>query len=219
MNTGSPDGSDPVAIEGTSGLGMDRPARANWYSNNFLEFSYGGQPILKTCLAKFAVVETGGPVARGTVTWDTPEAEVVFSVELAADAVSLNSRFQVTAKGEPQEVRSDYWAYPGHYAVPRDRRAATPSRELTAPQSVTLEPEEDRIVLFDEYDPQMACGLDISQAKPAQALLDLGTYGVTVSLKYAAAPALDSGEVRIWDFVGVSLNSAITQVFEAQPEG
>ena len=215
MNTAGRDGSDPMAIEGGSGLGMNRPAAANWYSNNFLELSYGGEPILKTCLARFTVVDSGGPVARATITWDTPAAQVLFTVELAANAVSLGSRLQVVAKGEPQEVQVGYRAYPGHYPEPRDRRAATPLREVTAPQSVALGTDEDRVVLFDEHDAQMACGLEFSRANPTETLLGLATYGVTVSLHYPAAPKVDCGPVRIWDFAGVSLNSAITQVFEA----
>ena len=97
MNTGTPEGADPEAIEGSSGLGMDQPSGENWYGNNFFEFTYGGKPLLKTRLAEFAVTQAEGDTARGEVRWQTPEATVTLELALPAGAVYLEVRCSVTA--------------------------------------------------------------------------------------------------------------------------
>ena len=217
MNTGALDGSDPEAIEGTSGLGMDQPSKDNWYDNNFFEFTYGGKPLLKTVLAEFAVTQATGDTAAGEVRWQTLEATVTLAVTLPATATYLDVRCLVVAKGAPQPVQLGFRAYPGHAQPPRARRAAFRDRDIAAPCRIELAPDDDALVLFDEHDAHTGCAIRFLDRHFHDAVLDLGDYGVTVSLNYAPAPALDSGCVRLWEYPRTPLNSIMAEVFGPEP--
>lgn len=217
MNTGTPEGTDPEAIEGTSGLGMDLPADANWYGNNFFEFTYGGRPLLKTVLAAFAVTQAVGDSAAGEVRWQTAEAIVTLAVALGATASGLDVRCTVAAKGEPRPVQIGFRAYPGHAQAPRARRAALPTRELAAPCQVELAAAEDALVLFDEFDANSGCAIRFVERRFRTAVLDLGEYGVTVALDYAPAASLDSGLFRLWEYPRTPVNSIMAEVFGPTP--
>lgn len=216
MNTGTLDGGDPVAIEGTSGLGMDKPSGDDWYGNNFLELTYGGQPILKTVLAEFAVTQAEGDTARAEVRWQTPAATVTLSVALAATASFLDVGCTVAAKGDPLPVRIGFRAYPGHAPPPRARRAALLAREVAAPCRLDLAPDEQALVLFDEHDANNGCGIRFLDRRFQAATLDLGDYGVTVSLDYAAVPVLESGLFRLWEYPHTPLNTIMAEVLGSQ---
>ena len=217
MNTSTLEGADPEAIEGTSGLGLDQPSAANWYGNNFFEFAYGGKPLLKTVLADFAVTQAEGDTATAEVRWQTPEATVTLAVALPATGVYLDVRCIVTAKGAPQPVRLGFRAYPGHAQEPRARRAAFRDRELAAPCQAELQADDDALVLFDELDANTGCAIRFIDRNFHAAVLDLGEYGVTVSLNYAAAPTLDSGRFRLWEYPRTPLNSIMAEVFGPVP--
>ncbi|OGV78232.1 MAG: hypothetical protein A3K19_04755 [Lentisphaerae bacterium RIFOXYB12_FULL_65_16] len=219
MNTGTAAGEDPLAIEGSSGLGMDRPSGANWYSNNFFEFEYGGKPILKTALATFEVLSADGPTASARVAWDTPAATVTLNVELEGAGDFLRLQCTVTAKGAPEDVTIGFRAYPGHTAAPRARRAATCRRELTAPQKLTLGADEATVLLFDEFDPATSCALSFATASVRDGTLDLGEYGVTLSFRFPAAPVVKTGAFKLWDLDGVTLNTAMTRVLGNAEQG
>ncbi len=213
MNTGTPEGADPEAIEGSSGLGMDQPSGENWYGNNFFEFTYGGKPLLKTRLAEFAVTQAEGDTARGEVRWQTPEATVTLELALPAGAVYLEVRCSVTAKGEPQPVQIGFRAYPGHAPPPRARRAAFRDRELAAPCQVELKADDEAVVLFDEFDANTGCAIRFVERRFRDAGLDLGEYGVIVALNYAATPSLDSGLFGLWEYPHTPLDSIMAEVF------
>lgn len=217
MNTGTLEGADPEAIEGSSGLGMDQPSGDNWYGNNFFEFAYGGRPLLKTVLAEFTVTQAQGDTARGEVRWQTPEATVTLAVALAATALYLDVRCTVAAKTEPQPVQIGFRAYPGHSQPPRARRAAFRTRELAAPCRVALAADDDALVLFDEFDANNGCAVQFLDRRFHDAVLDLGDYGVTVSLNYAVASSLDSGRFRLWEYPRTPLNSIMAEVFGTEP--
>ena len=213
MNTTTPEGGGPVAIEGSSGLGMERPSNVNWYANNFFEFAYGGKPILKTALADFQILEPKGETARARATWDTPDARVVLDVALGHGDRHLVVSCTVTARTAPQEVTLGFRAYPGRTSKPRDRRAATVTRELRAPQRLPLPPEESALVLFDEQEATSCCGIAFDRAGHERASLDLGEYGVTVDLRYQPAQTIRTGPIRLWDFHHVTRNEAMGTVF------
>ena len=213
MNTTTPAGGDPVAIEGSTGLGMERPSNVNWYANNFFEFAYGGKPILKAALADFQVVESEGEAARARALWDTPEARVVLDIALGRDDRHLALHCTVTARTTPEEVTLGFRAYPGRTSKPRDRRAATVTRELRAPQRLPLPPEESALVLFDEHEPTSCCAIAFPNAGHDGASLDLGEYGVTVHLHYQPKQTIRTGPIHLWDFRGGSRNEAMGIVF------
>ncbi len=218
MNAENEDGGAPLAIEGTSGLGMDRPSAANWYANNFLEFDYGGEPLLKTALARFEPVEAEGGAAGFRALWNTNRADVVLTVKLAPDAACLDLRLEVTAKDQPKPVTVGFRAYPGHYPEPRNRRVATRKRVLEPVQVVELGAEEQRIVLFDEAEADStACGIDATESGQKVTRVDIQDYGVTVKLEYTARPHLETGLIRLWDLKGVSVNSAMDAIFAPDP--
>lgn len=217
MNTGTLDGADPEAIEGSSGLGMDQPSGDNWYANNFFEFAYGGKPILKTVLADFAVTQAEGDTARAEARWQTPEATVTLAVALAASASYLDVRCSVVAKGAAQPVQIGFRAYPGHAQPPRARRAAFRNRELAAPCRVELAADEEALVLFDEHDADSSCAIRFLERRFRAGSLDLGEYGVTVSLGYDPVPSLDSGLFRLWECPRTPLNSVMAEVFGPAP--
>jgi len=87
-------------------------------------------------------------------------------------------------------------------------------RELKAPQTIELAPPETALVLFDELASRSCCGIDFSKAKNTAAQLILGSYGVTVNLRYKPAETVDSGPVRLWDFHNTTLNRAMHTVFD-----
>jgi hypothetical protein len=207
-----------TAIEGSTGLGMDRPNSVNWYNNNFFEFSYGGKQILKSAMAELAVAEAEGNRAMGTLTWDVPEARVVLELSLAADADHLDVLCRVEAKGDPQPVRLGFRAYPGHTQPPRARRVVTAKRELRPDQTYDLLPEETTLVLFDEAEPQLPCAIRFAEAKAQKTRLELGSYGVTIHLDYAPAKTLAAGPVQLWDFRDVSLNDVMDRLLAARSE-
>jgi len=217
MNTTAPEGDGPVAIEGSSGLGMDRPSNVNWYANNFFEFAYGGKPILKVALADFEIVKPKGETARAHTIWDTSEARVVLDIALGHDDRHLALRCTVTAQTKPKEVTLGFRAYPGRTSRPRDRRAATVERELRAPQRRALPPGESALVLFDEHEAVSCCGIAFDGAGHHRASLDLGEYGVTVHLHYRPAQVLRTGPIRLWDFRSVSRNEAMETLFAGTP--
>jgi hypothetical protein len=196
---------------------MDQPSGANWSGNNFFEFTYGGKALLKTVLAEFAVTQAEGNTATGEVRWTTPEATVTLAVALPASASYLEVRCTVVAKGAPQPVQLGFRAYPGHAQPPRARRTAFRNRELAAPCRVNLTAEDDALVLFDEFDANTACAIRFLDRRCHDAVLDLGDYGVTVSLNYAAVPSLDSGLIRLWDYPRTPLNSVMAAVFGSSP--
>ena len=217
MNTKTPEGGGPVAIEGSSGLGMEKPSSVNWYSNNFFEFAYGGKPILKTALADFEVLEAKGETARVRVTWDTPDAQVALDIGLGHTDRHLVVACTVTPRAAPEEVMLGFRAYPGRTSKPWDRRAATMLRELRAPQRLPLPPEERALVLFDEYEATSCCGIAFGDAGHHSANLDLGEYGVTVSLNYQPEQTIRTGPIRLWDFRGVTRNEAMEAVLAGPP--
>ena len=217
MNTGTLAGADPEAIEGSSGLGMDQPSADDWYGNNFFEFAYGGKPLLKTALAEFAVTQAAGDTARGEVRWQTPDATVTLAVALSATASYLDVRCTVVAKAQPQPVQIGFRAYPGHAQPPRARRAAVRTREYAAPCRVVLTPDDDALVLFDEFDANNGCAVRFVDRRFRDATLDLGEYAVTVSLGYAAVPSLDAGLIRLWEYPRTPLNAIMAEVFGRGP--
>jgi len=209
----SPDASTCEAIEGSTGLGMEQPSRHNWYANNFLELDLGGKPILKTAWGRFEVESESGPEAGFRVCWDTPEAEVVLRIRLRADAENLTVSCNVSQKGPgAQKTRIGFRAYPGHYPPPRARCAATPLRELIAPQCVQLEPTETSLILYDALDLNTSCGIRFSDPGTVSPTLDLGEYGVTLWLHLAATPRADTGEILLWDLPRLSLNAAMERI-------
>jgi len=212
MNIADREAKTGVAIEGSTGLGMDRPNSVNWYSNNFLELSYGGNEILKHAMAKMAVVQAEGERAVATFTWDVPEARVVLEIGLAADAECIDLRCRVEAKGEPKPVRLGFRAYPGHTAPPRARRVVTIKRELLPEADYELQPEETTLVLFDQAEPQLPCAIRFAESGHKKATLALQAYGVTVHLDYAPAKILATDPILLWDFRNQSLNQVMDRL-------
>jgi hypothetical protein len=212
MNIADREAKTGVAIEGSTGLGMDQPNSVNWYSNNFFELSYGGKEILKHAMAEMAVVQAEGERSVGTFTWDVPEARVVLEIGLAADAESIELRCRVEAKGEPKPVRLGFRAYPGHTSPPRARRVVTAKRELHPEAEYELQPEETTLVLFDEAEPQLPCAIRFAESGHKKATLALQSYGVTVHLDYAPGKALVSGPIHLWDFRNQSLNQVMDRL-------
>ena len=208
-------GTSPDAPEGSTGLGMNRPTAANWYANNFLELTYGGRPILKNALAEFTTATAAGPVAQGRIHWTTPQADVTLLIDLPAAGIALDLRCLVTAKGTaPQPVKLGFRAYPGHYPLPRARRAATALREYAAPAQLVLGAAEPAVFLFDQHDADTGCGLRTPDPRPQEVALDLGEYGVTLNLTYPAVPVLETGPIRLWEFARTPFNTAMTAVLD-----
>lgn len=212
MNVATAAAEAGTAIEGSTGLGMDMPNTANWYSNNFFEFAYGGKEILKSSMARLTVVESGGERALVALSWDTPEAEVTLEVALAAGADALELRCRVAAKGEPRPVRLGFRAYPGHMPPPRARRAVTCQRELLPETEEELAAPETTLVLFDEAEPHQPCAIRFAEAGQTAARLSLQSYGVTVFLDYPPAAEWTSGPIQLWDFRNASLNETLDRL-------
>ena len=216
MNVADQSAGTGVAIEGSSGVGMDRPNSVNWYGNNFFEFSYGGKEILKSAMAQVAVVQAEGQRAAGTFAWDVPEARVVLEIGLDAGSDALDLRCRVEAKGEPQSVRLGFRAYPGHTRPPRARRVLTELRELHPAADYELPAEETTLVLFDEAEPHLPCAIGFAESGSARAALALQEYGVTVHLHYGAARKLATGRILLWDFRNQSVNLVMDSLFQGR---
>ncbi|MCK5803967.1 MAG: hypothetical protein KAI66_14110 [Lentisphaeria bacterium] len=209
MNVQAADGAAPLAIEGSTGLGMERPSSANWYCNNFLEFTYGGASILKTVLAEFSEEPEGSLRVR----WPTEQAEVVALLSLPADGVHLQIVFHVVAKGPPKPFSIGFRAYPGHTARPWNRRVDTFHRVLCPVMRLQLPPNEHRLVLYDELDvSKTACAIDVGNAGQSGTELNLQNYGVTITLEFPAAASTETGTVRLWDLGRGSVNAAMDLV-------
>ncbi len=213
MNVTDADGGSPVAIEGSSGLGMTLPNGANWYINNFFELRVGGQEILKHQLARFDVLEARGDTARARLQWRCPEAMVTLDISLGATDDFLTLLCTVDGLEKPAPLDIGFRAYPGHYPAPRARRAATHRRELRPAKDYPLEADETAVVLWDEAEPRSPCAAEFADAGAKSAHLALETYGVTLWLHFPAATAFRTGPVRIWDVSDESLNSLMQHVF------
>ena len=209
MNVQTAEGAAPLAIEGTTGLGMDRPSSVNWYCNNFLEFTYGGVPILKTVLAEFSEEPKGTLRIR----WCTEQAEVVVLLSLPTDGVHLDLVCHVVAKSNPKPFAIGFRAYPGHTARPRNRRAQTALRLISPTAKLPLPPGECRLVLYDEADvAKTACAIDVTDVGQNSTELNIQDYGVTVTLGYPAVPRTETGTMRLWDVGRGSVNAAMDLV-------
>ena len=215
MNIADATATTGTAIEGSSGLGMDRPNSVNWYNNNFFEFSYGGKQILKDAMARMEVMQGSGERASGRFVWDVPEAKVTLEVGLEADGDALELRCQVEAKGKPKPVRLGFRAYPGHAPPPRARRVITRVRELRPPLECSLGKEEGTVVLFDEAEPHLPCAIRWEESGCAGANLVLHEYGVTINLDFAVAESFQGGRILLWDFRGRSLNAVLDRLLES----
>jgi len=213
MNVAAPDGKDPVAIEGSSGLGMSAPNRANWYANNFFELRLGGKEILKRQLAEFQVLEARGETARTRLRWRCPEAVVTLDISLGAADDFLTLQCTVEGLEKPAALDIGFRAYPGHYPAPRARRAATHRRELRPAKDYPLGTDETAVVLWDEAEPRTPCAAEFANAGAKSAHLDLQTYGVTLWLHFAPAAAFRTGPIHLWDVSDGSLNTLMQKVF------
>jgi len=213
MNVTDAGGSDPVAIEGTSGLGMTAPNAANWYSNNFFELRLGGKEILKRQLARFEVVDARGETARARLRWRCPEALVTLEISLGADDEFLTLRCAVEDVKKPAPLAVGFRAYPGHYPAPRARRAATFRRELSPPKDYPLGPDETAVVLWDAAEPGRPCAVEFGAAGARTPRLDLQRYGVTLWLHFPVEAKFQVGPIRLWDVNDGSLNDTMQQAF------
>ncbi len=213
MNVANARGKAPVAIEGTSGLGMSAPNRANWYGNNFFELRLGGKEILKHQLAEFQVLEARGAKARARLRWRGPEARVTLDISLGAAEDFLTLQCTVEGLAKPAALDIGLRAYPGHYPAPRARRAATHCRTLRPAKDYPLKPDETGVVLWDEAEPRSPCAAEFANAGAASADLSLQSYGVTLWLHFAPATAFRTGPIRIWDVRDGSLNRIMQRVF------
>jgi len=213
-NAGRADGGDPTAIEGSTGLGMDKPSTANWYSNNFFEFRYGTKELLRHVLPEFSVDTASGADARILMCWQTPGADVELALSLGQEDLFLTIHCQVVAHGEqPQPVTLGFRAYPGHYPKPHARYMMSRLRQVAAPARIDLAPDESRIVLFDQNDPATCCVADFAASGATTVALDMQTYGTTLKLSFAPASSLKTGPILLWDVPHTPLNETMSQLF------
>ena len=203
-----------VAIEGTTGVGMDRPSKANWYSNNFLELTVGDVPILRNAIAVFEPLPPRKSLAGAVIRWETEQADVGLTVSLGKQDSFLVCSLKIVSKVQPKPVRLGFRAYPGDYPPPRRRIAMTLTRELHAPASAALGPRERKVVLFDETKPRAACAIDATAANCDRVTIDVQNYPVTLWMEFPAAQTVQSGPVKLWDFADTSLNDVMEKLFE-----
>jgi len=212
----SKEGDRCFAPEGATGLGMEAPSRANWYSNNFLELQVDGTTPLRTSRPRFRKLDPAGGRAAVEAVWETPKIAAQFVMSLGADDEHLTLHYRLRPAADVKHVKLGFRSYPGHYPEPRSRRAATALRDLAAPISVALPEQERALVLYDALDvaPCDCCGIRISDAGQDETRLDVHDYAVTVWLTFREARPDIQGEVRLWDWRRASVNQAMQTILE-----
>ncbi len=206
-----PEGSPPT--KATSGrwvfttgyipLGMTTPTSANWYGQGFFTVRLDGRPIHDVA-ADFRTVRPGGEDALVEGTWPTPKGPVTIRLAMRGgdDKLLMQVALDPDTKAEQWEV--ELRCYPHAFSEPRDRRIATASRDVEAPQSVDLDlAREPWVLYYDKImdgDPTGAgpCGLVYVPDEVASAKVIVGTYPITTKL--VAKPGGRRITVGLWDF-------------------
>jgi len=203
------------APEGSTGLGMDKPSSANWYQNNFLDVQVDGKHVFRTERASIAQRD-GAHGPEITFTWDMPDLRATFAATLGPQDDFLTLRYELIPAAAAKTVAIGFRCYPGHYAEPRARRAATRVREIGAGQNVEATPAEAAVVFFDELDAQHgrcnSCALSWENGGQERTKLEVGTYGVTARLRFVAEGKPIRGQVRLWDFADQGISRALERV-------
>jgi hypothetical protein len=217
MNVADPKALAGTAIEGSTGLGLDKPTNANWYLNNFLEILVDGKPVLKQTMAAIEVLDARGPQARARFRWQPPEGVVTLEISLGANNDFLTLKIKIEQRNTPKPVRIGLRAYPGHYPAPRRRCVSTILRDIHPVALVHLKKTEPVVILFDELDPRTACAADVGEARCREVSVDVQRYPVTVRLDFPATKITQSGPIRIWEFAGISVDAVMERLWDQPP--
>ena len=167
-------------------LGMTEPSNANWYFQGFFNWHFD-QEALHNRPATVRVVRQHGVDGVIEYAWDTPKVKATVRFALASNSDKLI----MYGTYEPKQPVKESWlkltCYPTGFAEPRNRAVTTAAGTATPGQTVSLNLERDRWVLYEDTTPERPgcgpAGLIVGTPKAFAAItIPVASYGIDTKL-------------------------------------
>lgn len=142
--------------EGYIPIGMTDPGRTNWYWQAFFNWEFDDEDLSRR-EPTFRVIRPGGEDGMVEFLWDTPKvrASVRFALPAGSDKLLVFGHYE--PKEEIRRSRLKFVTYPATFAEPRNRRVTTADDTLQPGQTLTLDLDRQRWVLYE----------DVTEGRPA----------------------------------------------------
>ncbi|MFO8082578.1 MAG: beta-galactosidase, partial [Armatimonadota bacterium] len=168
-------------------IGMTEPSRPNWYWQGFILWKFDDES-LHMRPAEINVIRDGGQDGMVEYVWDTPKVRASLRFALATGSDKLLMFGSYEPKEPVEDVRMVLTCYPTGYAEPRNRAVTTALGTREAGETVNLDLEQERWVLYEDLTEgrsgQGPSGLLVGTPDAFESItVPVGTYGINTTLR------------------------------------
>ncbi len=182
-------------------LGMTEPSQPNWYYQAFFNWYFDDESICNRP-ATPTVVRAAGEDGMIEYTWETPNA----SVSIRFAMTSGSDKLLMLGSYEPKtDIKRSYLrliCYPSFFPEPRERAVTTAQGTWRPGDTVLLDLERERWVLYEDTSPgrsgQGSAGLVLGADAFSSVEIPVGAYGIVTTLELR--PEARRFAIALYDF-------------------
>ena len=130
-------------------LGMTAPSKENWYYQGFFNWQFDDESLHLTP-ATARIVRESGPDGMIEYTWETANASVSirFAMAQGSDKLLMFGSYEPKTPIERSFIKLS--CYPSFFPEPRERAVTTALGTRRPGETITLDPEQERWVLYED---------------------------------------------------------------------
>ncbi|MFW6438391.1 MAG: hypothetical protein ACOCZ7_05180, partial [Armatimonadota bacterium] len=167
-------------------IGMTEPSQPNWYWQGFIMWKFDDES-LHMRPAEVNVIRGGGQDGMVEYVWDTPKVRASLRFALASGSDKLLMFGSYEPKEPVEDVRMVLTCYPTGFTEPRNRAVTTTLGTREAGETVNLDLEQERWVLYEDLtegrEGQGPAGLLVGTPDAFESItIPVGEYGINTTL-------------------------------------
>ncbi len=182
-------------------LGMTEPSQPNWYYQAFFNWYFDDESIYNRP-ATPSVVRPSGEDGMIEYTWETPNASVSIRFAMTAGSDKLLMLGSYEPKTEIERSYLRLICYPSFFPEPRERAVTTAQGTWRPGDTVLLDLERERWVLYEDTSPgrpgQGSAGLVLGAEAFSSVEVPVGAYGIVTTLELK--PETRRFAIALYDF-------------------